>query len=69
MYLLAQLAMMNKKNLEIVSSVGSVVLLILLFGVAHQLKDSFSQEYGFIGALAVFIIVISAVGLKLNEMQ
>ncbi|WP_340819286.1 hypothetical protein [Methanolobus sp. WCC4] len=60
---------MNKKNLEIISSVGSVVLLIILFAVAHQLRDSFSQELGFIGALTIFILVMSAVGLKLNEMQ
>ncbi|WMW22047.1 hypothetical protein RE476_11830 [Methanolobus mangrovi] len=60
---------MNKKNMEIVASVGSVVLLILLFAVAHQMRNSFPQEYGFIGSLVVFIIAISVVGLKLNEMQ
>ncbi|GEM_PF-1057249 len=69
MYLLTQLAVMNKKNMEILSSVGSVVLLIILFAVAHQMRDSISQEYGFIGALVVFIIAMSVVGLKLNEMQ
>lgn len=69
MYMFTQLALMNKKNLEIISSVGSVVLLIILFGVAHQLRNSFSQEYGFIGALVVFIALLSVVGLKLNEMQ
>jgi uncharacterized membrane protein SirB2 len=60
---------MNKKNMEIISSVGSVVLLIVLFAVAHQMRNSMSQEYGFVGALVAFIIVISVVGLKLNEMQ
>ncbi len=60
---------MNKKNLEIVFSVGSVVLLIILFAASHQMRDSFPQEYGFIGSLVVFIIVMSVVGLKLNEMQ
>ncbi len=69
MYLLILLGLMNKKNMEIISSTGSVILLIVLFAVAHQIRDSVPQEYGFIGSLLIFIIVMSIVGLKLNEMQ
>ncbi|WP_129582602.1 hypothetical protein [Methanolobus psychrotolerans] len=60
---------MNKKSMEIVSSTGSVVLLIILFAAAHQMRDSVPQTYGFIGSLVAFIIVLSVIGLKLNEMQ
>ncbi|MDG6242887.1 MAG: hypothetical protein QCH31_00635 [Methanolobus sp.] len=60
---------MNKKNMEIIASTGTVVLLIILFAVAHHVRDSFSQEYGFIASLIIFIVVVSVVGLKLNEMQ
>ncbi|TQD23979.1 hypothetical protein [Methanolobus vulcani] len=60
---------MTKKNLEIISSVGSVVLLIIMFALSHMMRDSISQEYGFIVSLVVFILVMSVIGLKLNEMQ
>lgn len=60
---------MNKKNLEIISSVGSVVLLVILFALSHQMRDSISQEYGFVGSLVAFIVVMSVIGLKLNEME
>ncbi|WP_209615040.1 hypothetical protein [Methanolobus bombayensis] len=60
---------MNKKNLEIISSVGSVILLIILFALSHQMENSITQEYGFIGALVIFILVMSFIGMKLNEMQ
>ncbi|MEZ5334690.1 MAG: hypothetical protein R2741_05360 [Methanolobus sp.] len=43
--------------------------MIILFALAHQLRDSITQEYGFIAALATFILVISVVGIKLNDMQ
>lgn len=69
MYLLIQLAVMNKKNMEIISSIGSVVLLMILFGATHQMGDMFPQEYGFIFSLVIFIVVMSVVGLKLNEMN
>ncbi|MDY0385611.1 MAG: hypothetical protein RBT65_00490 [Methanolobus sp.] len=60
---------MNKKNLEIISSIGSVVLLVALFGVAHQMRGTFPQEYGFISSLVIFIVTMSVVGLKLNAMD
>jgi hypothetical protein len=61
--------MMTKKNLEIISSIGSVVLLMLMFALSHMMRDSITQEYGFIVSLVVFILVMSVIGLKLNEMQ
>lgn len=60
---------MNKKNLEIISSIGSIILLIVLFALSHQMRGSITQEYGFIGSLVVFIIVMSVIGLRLNDMQ
>lgn len=60
---------MNKKNVEIISSVGSVVLLIVLFAAAHQMRNVVTQEYGFIAALVSFIAVISFIGLKINDMD
>lgn len=60
---------MNKKNLEIISSIGSVVLLMVLFAAAHRMRDIFPQEYGFIFSLVIFIVAMSVVGLKLNEMN
>ncbi|WP_406656419.1 hypothetical protein V7O62_11230 [Methanolobus sp. ZRKC2] len=61
---------MNKKQLEIISSVGSVVLLTVLFIIVHQvMQDTPYQAYGFVGALVVFIIATSAIGLKINQMD
>ena len=62
---------MNKKELEIISSVGSVALLTILFILVHQVMQDTPQyqAYGFVGALVVFIIVTSAIGLKINQMD
>jgi hypothetical protein len=59
---------MNKRNAEIISSVGSVVLLAILFIIVHQYIPQ-SQEYGFVASLVIFIVVVSLVGLKLNRME
>jgi hypothetical protein len=61
--------MMTKKNLEIISSIGSVILLIIMFALSHMIRNSINQEYGFIVSLVVFILVMSVIGLKLNEMN
>ncbi|MDW7731044.1 MAG: hypothetical protein SCH66_01290 [Methanolobus sp.] len=62
---------MNKKQLEIISSVGSVTLLTLLFIVVHQTMQDMPQyqAYGFVGALVIFIVVTSAIGLKINQID
>lgn len=59
---------MNKRNVEIISSVGSVALLAVLFILVHQSIPQ-SQEYGFVASLVVFIIVVSLIGLKLTRME
>jgi hypothetical protein len=61
--------MMNKKSLEIISSVGSVILLIIMFALSHQMRNVITQEYGFIFSLVVFILGMSVIGMKLNEIQ
>ncbi|KXS43553.1 MAG: hypothetical protein AWU59_1036 [Methanolobus sp. T82-4] len=71
MYLSFNYSLMNKKELEIVASIGSVILLTVLFILVHQTMQGMQQlqEYGFVGALVVFIIVTSAIGLKINQME
>ncbi len=71
MYLSLNYSLMNKKELEIISSIGSVVLLTILFILVHQTMQDMQQlqEYGFVGALVVFILVTSAIGLKINQMD
>jgi hypothetical protein len=59
---------MNKKQFEIVSSVGSVILLIMLFIGVHQFMQG-SQEYGFIASIAAFVIVVSMMGLKMAAIE
>ncbi|TGC10981.1 hypothetical protein [Methanolobus halotolerans] len=59
---------MNKKQLEIIYSIGSVALLTVLFILVHQTMQQ-HQEYGFMGALVAFIIITSLVGLKINQME
>lgn len=71
MYFLFNYSLMNKKEIEIISSVGSVVLLTILFILVHQTMQDMGpyQEYGFVGALVIFILVTSAIGLKINQMD
>ena len=59
---------MNKRNMEIISSSGSVALLAALFILVHQNIPQ-SQEYGFVASLVAFIIVVSLIGLKLTRME
>jgi uncharacterized membrane protein YwaF len=59
---------MNKRNMEILSSVGSVILLAILFILVHQNIPQ-SQEYGFVAALGAFVVVVSLIGLKLTRME
>ncbi|MBN2110386.1 MAG: hypothetical protein JW705_04775 [Methanosarcinaceae archaeon] len=62
---------MNKKELEIISSVGSVLILTVFFILVHQSMQDMPQyqPYGFVAALVVFIIITSAIGLKINQMD
>ncbi|AFV24368.1 hypothetical protein Mpsy_2164 [Methanolobus psychrophilus R15] len=54
--------------MEILSSVGSVILLAILFILVHQNIPQ-SQEYGFVAALVAFVVVVSLIGLKLTRME
>ncbi|MGP8320836.1 MAG: hypothetical protein ACT6FE_00710 [Methanosarcinaceae archaeon] len=57
---------MNKKQMEIVSSIGStLVFVVLLIGV--NISGMMQKEYGFVGAMVVFVIIISLLGIKLAE--
>ena len=58
--------MMNKKQLEIVSAIGSTLLfIVLLIGV--NISGMVQKEYGFIAAMVVFVVIISVLGIKLTE--
>lgn len=59
---------MNKRNVEILSSVGAVALLTILFILVHQNIPQY-QEYGFVASLVVFIVIVSLLGLKLTRME
>ena len=66
MYLKCHLSMMNKKQLEILSAIGStLVFIILLVGV--NVGGMVQKEYGFIAAIVIYIIITSVLGIKLTE--
>ena len=57
---------MNRKQLEIVSATGStLIFVVLLIGV--NISGMVQKEYGFIAAMAAFVIITSALGIKLAE--
>lgn len=57
---------MNKKQLEIISAIGSTLLfIVLLIGV--NISGMVQKEYGFIAAMVVFVVIISVLGIKLTE--
>ncbi|MGP8319829.1 MAG: hypothetical protein ACT6FD_03435 [Methanosarcinaceae archaeon] len=57
---------MNKKQMEIVSATGSTFLfVVLLIGV--NISGMVQKEYGFVAAMAVFVIITSLLGIKLAE--
>lgn len=64
---------MNKKTLEILSSTGSVLVLIALIIITHSAFSSDSnssmESYGFIVSLVVFILLISGIGIKLMDVE
>ncbi|MGD9779341.1 DUF7472 family protein [Methanomethylovorans sp.] len=64
---------MDKKTLEILSSTGSVLVLIALIIITHSTFSSNSnpsmESYGFIVSLVVFILLISGIGIKLMEVE
>ncbi len=59
---------MNKKIMEILSALGSVVLLVALFALVRANIPEY-QGYGFVVSLAIFVILTSLIGLKLVSMK
>lgn len=64
---------MNKKTLEIISSTGSVLVLIALIIITHSTFSSnpnpLMESYGFIASLIIFILLISGIGIKLMDVE
>ena len=66
MYLKYHLSMMNKKQLEILSAIGSTLVFILLL-VGVNVGGMEQKEYGFIAAMVIYIVITSVLGIKLTE--
>jgi len=57
---------MNKMQIEIFTSVGSVALLIILIAASRLTMQT--PGYGYMTTLLLYVLVMSVVGLKLAEM-
>ncbi len=57
---------MKKMQIEIFTSVGSVVLLIILIAASRLSLPA--PGYGYTATLLLYVLVMSIVGLKLAEM-
>ncbi len=57
---------MNKMQIEIFTSVGSVVLLIILIAVSRLTIQT--PGYGYTATLLLYVLMMSIAGLKLAEM-
>ncbi|AGB50236.1 hypothetical protein Metho_2070 [Methanomethylovorans hollandica DSM 15978] len=64
---------MNKKTLEVLLSIFSVLVLIALIIVTHSTfssnPDPLMESYGFIASLVIFILLISGIGIKLMDVE
>ena len=58
--------MMNKKQLEIFSAIGSTLLFVILL-VGVNVGGMVQKEYGFIAAMVIFIVITSVLGIKLTD--
>ncbi len=58
------LAPMNKSTFEITASIGAVLLFILMCAAFNSIN---AGGVGFLAALLIFILVISAAGFKLAD--
>ncbi|MCZ7357518.1 MAG: hypothetical protein O8C66_12560 [Candidatus Methanoperedens sp.] len=58
---------MEKMNLEIIASVSSVIILIILITSSKLLLPA-SPGYGYTIAVLVFVTIMGLAGLKLAEM-
>jgi len=55
---------MNKSTFEITASIGAVLFFILMCAVFHSIN---AGGVGFLAALLLFILIISAAGFKLAD--
>lgn len=65
---------MDKKPLEILLAIGSIILFTLMLVVVHSTlgnpEGSANYEgYGYVAALVLFVLGVSAAGLKLVDMK
>jgi hypothetical protein len=57
---------MKKKSLEVIVSVGSVAVFIVLIAAA-KLAMPASSGYGYTAALLIFVVIMGIAGMKLAE--
>ena len=57
---------MDKKYLEIGSSIGAV-LLFIIFIIINNIRFPAYANYGNVAVLLLFVIIVSLAGLKLSE--
>ena len=60
--------MMNKKIYEIISASGSVLIFIILL-IGINVGGMVQKEYGFVAAMAIFVVIISMLGYKSTEIS
>lgn len=58
---------MKKMQLEIITSLASVTIFIILITAVRVIMPSASSGYGYTAALLIFIIMMGIAGLKLAE--
>jgi len=56
---------MNKSTFEITASIGAVLLFVLMCAILNSIN---AGGVGFLAALLLFILVISAAGFKLAKL-
>lgn len=59
---------MNKKTMEILLAIGSVVVFVVLLIMVHATGME-PQGYGFLGALVLFVLTVSLAGIKLTNIE
>jgi hypothetical protein len=57
---------MNKKSIEIITALGSVILFIFLILVSKIVMKS-SAGFGYTASLLIFIVIMGLAGLKLAK--
>jgi uncharacterized membrane protein YagU involved in acid resistance len=57
---------MNKKSLEVATSIGSIVFFIILIAASKFMMGT-SAGFGYAASLLVFIVIMGLAGLRLAE--